>query len=229
MSGRCSPPEPGVRGTSGFFAAARRPKTGSATVCAALLGILTALLGGCGQAPPEAEKTATGRIDPKKQFDQIVNRFKQCYQNLHIVLPARPSDSSTRRLNVHVVQEVAHHVTGGEGGPYTAQMTVRTRTDYSLYEMNPGVRTGQNSPGSAEDNSAEAAGGASQNAESGSSSAPERRQTVLERSASQFLNDREEQQVQTIDFVFANGRWDLTSKDLDPSIKLAVQFALRSQ
>lgn len=216
---------PGRDGRAGL----RDPRTFRLSAAAAcLLACVVSVFSGCSNQSANSAKADRRRAerDPRATFERVVEEFREYYRSVDILLPTSSGESGGERLKVQILVDDVSHTIGDappeDGAALRAEMTVRTRTQFALLDAELDRDQEEDSSGSGS--------GGSESANGSSTGSGEQRRSPLGPLPDEFLNSRNREQVHKVAFAYRDDRWELVpQEDLDPSIKSAVELALRSQ
>ena len=186
--------------------------------CLALFGISFLLLMGCTDAPkpPPVEKKA---LSPKERFADFAERLKQRIggsNDRRFVEHSSPTHETS--LFHYKIEDVTYevHEPGEASDVYTATLTVSIATSYTVLSSNiPKLNAAavSDDPTSYEEDTEE--NGSDEEEDPYALKEPPRTNVYRRRHA-----DKD-----TYDFVFENDRWELTTRNVEEWMKLAIEYA----
>jgi len=225
---------PATVGSRGSIRALGKMALGRSKTVGRLLavgGVL--LLVGCGGSPDDGLSEQPFAQNPRQTFERIVSHFKHQYTGGAIAVPTRLGGNGEKRslLLRFIVEDVQYAVYGCDrpADPCTAEMTVKTSTHSSLQRVSPlsGEESSSSRNGGTVDDRRPRADRLVGSATTGAEGEKTRWSDTL--AAESVLRRQNKSREQTCQFAFENGRWVLTSRLADSSMKRAIDFALISQ
>ena len=185
---------------------------------------------------PEDAKASSAAVDPEKSFSRVVQRFRDRFSDFDVVLPL-PFKGVRKRVRFRfVVDDIAYqvHPSSTQQDHYTATLTVRTSTRFSMMRSEEGRAEDRDSfpQTTREATDYGAANTLTQQRPGGFSDTTPSRKSENHQLESDMMNTLSQQGVtsnETYDFAYERGSWVVKSEIADPSTRDIIEYALKRQ